>query len=245
MYELEKIKVQSLHHKTHVAELWHGQTDTWEQMSLSELAEIFLAVKREVARLELHAAEMPLNFAMPAVELVWPAAALLAWKGGMPLHLAICAGAPEDPCAKFLRTGRLPGGLSDRTREAAGVILEIIGAPEQAALARQGEALCLAPEELARLTQMIGVDAVTDARGENYVRKIYEMTEYVLHPETGRLYTGLQDYRVMWAESTPSVILALQDPLEAADRVCALLGLPDAAVLQAAQASGRGRFVEY
>ena len=49
----------------------------------------------------------------------------------------------------------------------------------------------------------------------------------------------------MWAESTPSVILALQDPLEAADRVCALLGLPDAAVLQAAQAGGRGRFVEY
>ena len=31
MYELEKIKVQSLHHKTHVAELWHGQTDAWEQ----------------------------------------------------------------------------------------------------------------------------------------------------------------------------------------------------------------------
>ena len=100
-------------------------------------------------------------------------------------------------------------------------------------------------EELARLTQMIGVDAVTDARGENYVRKIYEMTEYVLHPETGRLYTGLQDYRVMWAESTPSVILALQDPLEAADQVCALLGLPDAAALQAAKAGGRGRFVEY
>ena len=56
MYELEKIKVQSLHHKTHVAELWHGQTDAWEQMSLSELAEIFLAVKREVARMDLHAA---------------------------------------------------------------------------------------------------------------------------------------------------------------------------------------------
>ena len=238
MYQVEKIKVQSLHHKTHVAELWHGQAGAWEQMSPSELAEIFPAVKREVARLELHAAEMPLNFA-------WPAAALLAWKGGMPLHLAICAGAPEDPCAKFLRTGRLPGGLSDRTREAAGVILEIVGAPEQAALARQGEAVCLAPEELARLTQMIGVDAVTEARGENYVRKIYEMTEYVLHPETGRLYTGLQDYRVMWAESTPSVILALQDPLEAADRVCTLLGLPDAAALQAAQAGGRKRFVEY
>ena len=99
MYELEKIKVQSLHHKTHVAELWHGQTDAWEQMSLSELAEIFLAVKREVARLELHAAEMPLNFAMPAVELVWPAAALLAWSIG-------CAvGAKRAQMARYVRCG--------------------------------------------------------------------------------------------------------------------------------------------
>ena len=70
MYQVEKIKVQSLHHKTHVAELWHGQAGAWEQMSPSELAEIFPAVKREVAQLELHAAEIPLNFAMPAAELV-------------------------------------------------------------------------------------------------------------------------------------------------------------------------------
>ena len=136
MYELEKIKVQSLHHKTPC-----GGAVAWADGRMG--ADVTFRTGGDLSGSQaggrtagqLHAAEMPLNFAMPAVELVWPAAALLAWKGGMPLHLAICAGAPEDPCAKFLRTGRLPGGLSDRTREAAGVILEIIGAPEQAALA--------------------------------------------------------------------------------------------------------------
>lgn len=74
-----------------------GQTDAWEQMSLSELAEIFLAVKREVARLELHAAEMPLNFAMPAVELVWAgggAACLEGRHAAASCHLRRRAGGP-------------------------------------------------------------------------------------------------------------------------------------------------------
>lgn len=245
MYALEKVKLQSLHHKTHIAELWHGAQIPWQSMQLSELAEIFLTAKQLAAAQELHAQTAPLNFAMPVDGLIWPAAALLAWQKGMALHLAICVGRPEDPCTQFIRTGCLPAGQPNATAQAAAVILRCIDAPEQAETVCSGGALQLTAAQLARLNQLVGIDAVTDARAENYVCKIYEMTEYVLHPETGRLYTGLQDYRVMWAESTPSIILALQEPAQAAEQVCELLHLPDVAALRAAQSGGRKRFEEY
>ena len=58
------------------------------------------------------------------------------------------------------------------------------------------------------------------------------MTEYVQHPETARTYNGLQDYRVMWAESTPSILLALEDPRSEAGQVCRVLALEDDAALE-------------
>lgn len=245
MYRKDKIIIQSLHHKTHVAELWHGKASDWQQLELQELADILLQVKKQVAEQGLHKEEAALNIAMPAEDLVWPAAALMAWQQGLALHLAICVGKPADPCAQFIRTGRLAENQSQRVRQAAAVILQTIQAPEQAQAVLAGQAMELDEQTLRKLNNMVGVDVVSDSRAENYVTKLYPMTEYVLHPETGRTYTGLQDYRVMWAESTPSVMLALHSPMEAAEHVCQLLKLPDETALQQAMQEGRKRFEEY
>ena len=245
MYEVDRIQLQSLHHKTHVAELWHGKQGCYQELTLQERAEILKKVKSLAAEMGLHKQEAALNIAMPAFDLVWPAAALLAWKQGLRLHLAICVGGPEDPCAQFLRTGCLAANQSEKVREAAAVILGTIGIDAAAAAVSRGEEIRLDDGQLRAMNEMVGVDIVSDSRAENYVRKISEMCEYVIHPETGRIYTGLQDYRVVWAESTPSIILALHDPREAAQRVCTLLKLEDDAALEAAITGGRKRFEEY
>lgn len=245
MYNKDNIVITSLHHKTHVAELWHGKDGCYADLSLQERAEILLKIKQLAADMDLHKLEDSLNFAMTGHDLVWPAAALLAWKQGLKLHLAICVGSPTDPGTQFIRTGHLAAEQREKVRQAAAVILETIGAPEAAQTVLAGQELQLEDEQLHTLHNMLGVDIVTDSRAENYVRKIHEMCEYVIHPETGRIYTGLQDYRVVWAESTPSIMLALHDPREDADHVCQLLQLQDSQALETAIRDGRKRFAEY
>ena len=247
MYQLDQIVITSLHHKTHVAELWHGkQADTaWTEIPRQELVQALVKVRQLAAQQELHKEEQPLNFVMPAAGLLWPAAALEAKQKGVALNLAICVGAPDDPWAQFLRTGVLPQPQTQRQCSDAALVLEAIGAADAAQAAARGEAVQLTAEQLDALREQVGVDLVTDARAENFLRKIYEMTEYVQHPETARTYNGLQDYRVMWAESTPSILLALEDPRSEAGQVCRVLALEDDAALEHAMTTGRRRYAEY
>ena len=245
MYKKENIVIQSLPHKTHVAELWHGKGDCYSELSLEERADILLRIKELAAEMDLHNLDASLNFAMTGHDLLWPAAALLAWKKGMKLHLAICVGSPTDAGTQFIRTGHLAADQRDNVRQAAAVILDTIGAQEAKAAVLRGEEIQLDEEELRTMNNMLGVDIVTDSRADNYIKKIHEMCEYVIHRETGRVYTGLQDYRVVWAESTPSIILALHDPMETPDHVCQVLNLADEAALRKAAADGRKRYAEY
>ena len=245
MYNKENILIQSLHHKTHVAELWHGKGDCYSELSLEERADILLRVKELVAEMDLHNLDASLNFAMTGHDLLWPAAALLAWKKGMKLHLAICVGSPTDAGTQFIRTGHLDGDQRDKVREAAAVILNAIGALDAREAVLRGEEIQLDEEQLRTMNNMLGVDIVTDSRADNYIKKIHEMCEYVIHRETGRVYTGLQDYRVVWAESTPSIILALHDPMEMPEHICEVLKLADETALREAAANGRKRYAEY
>lgn len=244
MYRKDKIVITSLHHKTHVAELWHGKDGCYSALTLEERAEILLQVKQLAADMGLHKLEDSLNFAMTGHDLLWPAAALLAWKQGLKLHLAICVGSPTDPGTQFIRTGYLAAEQREKIRQAAAVILQTVGAPEAAQAVLDGQEIQLDEAQLQTMHNMLGVDIVTNSRAENYVKKIHEMCEYVIHPETGRIYTGLQDYRVVWAESTPSIMLALHDPMEEPERVCQLLKL-DAPALEEAIRSGRKQYAEY
>lgn len=88
----EDIIIASLHHKTHVAELWHGASGSAEDFTGSEIPGGYIHVIRcVVERLcqdGLHPAEEPVNIAAPTS--LWVSAALQAKKSGVPIHNIIC-----------------------------------------------------------------------------------------------------------------------------------------------------------
>lgn len=231
MCEKKGIEIVSLHHKTHVAELWHETLPD----SLQERAAALQEIYRLVVEQGLHTAGAPLNFCMPTGDLSWPAAALKAKAEGLPLHLAICGGCVADSAAQFLRTGAVP--LSEQEPAALRAVLTALHADVPAGGT-------LPDAALTQMKQTLACGVVTPQRMQNFLRKIYEGTEYVAHPMTAAIYNVLQDYKVMWAESTPTVILALHDPMEVADTVAELLQI-SAADLARMQQSGRKRYEEY
>lgn len=81
----------SLHHKTHVAELWHGRTGCAEDFVGSEIpggyVELLQKLYAMLCEQHLHTMGQPLNLAVSSS--VWARAALLAKQGGLPLQFII------------------------------------------------------------------------------------------------------------------------------------------------------------
>lgn len=86
------IVISSLHHKTHIAELWHGRSGNAEDFTGSEIPDGYIALIRAVyAELvweELHPAGELLNFAVPTS--LWVSACLQAREAGVPVNYIIC-----------------------------------------------------------------------------------------------------------------------------------------------------------
>lgn len=88
----EKIVISSLHHKTHVAELWHGKTGRAEDLVGTEIPDGYLAVigavYRRLTAEGLHPDGAPVNVA--ASSSLWVSAALQAKAQGVPIRYIIC-----------------------------------------------------------------------------------------------------------------------------------------------------------
>lgn len=84
---------------------------------------------------------------------------------------------------------------------------------------------------------------VNEARQANFVRNILRDAQYLLAPETAGVYCALQSHRIATFDSTPSLILALEDPLAHAGELCTILEQPPDALWMLSQ--GRKRFLEF
>lgn len=88
----ENIIIASLHHKTHVAELWHGASGSAEDLTGSEIPggyiEVIRCVVERLYQEKLHPAGEPVNIAAPTS--LWVSAALQAKKSGVAIHKIIC-----------------------------------------------------------------------------------------------------------------------------------------------------------
>lgn len=88
----ESIVIASLHHKTHIAELWHGPTGSAVDLAGTEIPGGYIAVVRQVVEQlvaeGLHPAEAPVNLAVSTS--LWASAALQAKKSGVPIRYVIC-----------------------------------------------------------------------------------------------------------------------------------------------------------
>lgn len=84
---------------------------------------------------------------------------------------------------------------------------------------------------------------VNEERQANFVRNILRDAEYLLAPETAGVYCALQSHRIARFDSTPSLILAPEDPMAHARELCTILDQPPDALLMLSQ--GRKRFLEF
>lgn len=107
----EKIVISSLHHKTHVAELWHGKTGSAEDLTGTEIPNGYIAVIDAVYALlvqqGLQPAGEPINIAAPTS--VWVSAALQARRAGTPIRYVVCPFATmpwQDACLQCVDVSR-------------------------------------------------------------------------------------------------------------------------------------------
>ncbi len=186
-----EITIVSLHHKTHVAELW-GKTGSAEDLTGSEIPGGYLAVIDRVleglASEGLHPAGQSINVAAPTS--LWVSAAIQARKNGAPIHYIICP----------LRS--LPW--------------------------REERLVCV---------------PVSPEQTERFMRNVYRDADYILHPAAAAAYYALQCHRAALGEATPTVILATESPLRAAERISRILGIRED--LEQVIAGSRKRFLEY
>lgn len=84
---------------------------------------------------------------------------------------------------------------------------------------------------------------VNEERQANFVRNILRDAEYLLAPETAGVYCALQSHRIARFDSTPSLILAPEDPMAHARELCTILDQSPDALLMLSQ--GRKRFLEF
>lgn len=188
----ETIVISSLHHKTHIAELWHGSTGSAEDLTGSEIPGGYIAVVRQVVEQltqeGLHPAGAPVNLVAPTS--LWVSAALQAKKSGVPI--------------------------------------ENIISPFSSMPWKDLSLVCI---------------GVGQEQAQTYMRNIYRDADYILHPRTAAAYYALQAHRAALGEATPSVILATESPLHAAQEICSVLHLTDD--LEQVIACSRKRFLEY
>lgn len=64
---------------------------------------------------------------------------------------------------------------------------------------------------------------ISEARQENFIRNILREAEYLLTPETAGIYCALQSHRIARAESSSSVVFALQNPMDKSTELCRIL----------------------
>lgn len=89
---MEQIVISSVHHKTHIAELWHGKNGNAEDFTGSEIPngyiEVIRSVVQKLSEEGLHPAGEPINIAVPTS--LWVSAALQAKHKGVPIAHIIC-----------------------------------------------------------------------------------------------------------------------------------------------------------
>ncbi len=83
-----------------------------------------------------------------------------------------------------------------------------------------------------------------DGRRAAYIRHIAREAQYLLAPETAGVYWALQCHRIARAEATPTLLLALQDPLAHRKALGEILKVPEEEVSKL-MLRGRKQFLEF
>lgn len=84
---------------------------------------------------------------------------------------------------------------------------------------------------------------VNEARQINFLKKILQEAQYLMTPETAGVYCALQSHRIARAESTPSILLVLQNPMNNCFGLCEILQCSEAELSRLNQ--GRKHFMEF
>lgn len=243
-----------LHHKTAILELWHSQVGGFEAQQQA-LLRLMHCTPGNAAHWSVIAAAAALltaawcqllaegkldldchvNLAVHCGGFTAPLAGWICREMGLPFSKIVCACGRNSAPWDLIRRGELRPETATQGSCAESLLLDnlerlifcTLGRQEARAYAtarEQQKTYSLTAEQRERM-ESFSVSVVSADRVCNFLSRIYETAHYLMSPETALCYNGLQDYRALTGDGTPSLALSEESPASCAAEVLEALNI--------------------
>ena len=171
-----------------------------------------------------------IDIAVPVDDFSAPAAGFYARKMGLPIGVIVCTG--DENCAVWdllhrgtFSTSGVDKGLLLGIERLVFSGLGIEEAEKYRAAVEKGRSYSVSEELLQILSEGYFCAVAGANRSSNTINSVYRSNQYIMDPGAAVCYGGLQDYRARTGESSLSLIMSENTPMDATKEILAATGL--------------------